>query len=281
MAERADGLPKALPVAQIDLGERLRPVCAASVEALAASVAEVGLLHPVLVRPLKAGGWRLICGGHRLAAHVALGRETIMAVERRCGEAEARLVECEENLASAELAALDLALHLEERRRRHLEVNPQAARGVAGAAAKWSEDNGNMQLQRVALASALAEKRGIKPRMVFAYMKLGASLTPEVVASLRARPTPPSYREIARVTSSKAPAAAAANWARGELTLDAAIAEAEGRKVPLKAEETDGAAYAALGRAWDKAGMRDRRKFLARLAVHHAQLLRDALGAEG
>jgi ParB family chromosome partitioning protein len=97
------------------VGER-RPVDPAAVEKLAASIESLGLRHPITVRYVTdimlpdddepMAGFRLIAGGHRLAAYKLLGRESIDCIVVRCSETEARKWEIAENLHRSDLTEL-------------------------------------------------------------------------------------------------------------------------------------------------------------------------------
>lgn len=56
-----------LPLASIDLGDRLRPIDPVWAQAIAASFAERGQDQPIVVRP-DGERFVLVTGGHRLAA---------------------------------------------------------------------------------------------------------------------------------------------------------------------------------------------------------------------
>jgi ParB-like chromosome segregation protein Spo0J len=72
----------AIPLAAITIGQRIREHPDEGVGELAQSISERGLLHPITVYPLPAGGYELVAGLRRLLAHQALGRDTIPAVVR-------------------------------------------------------------------------------------------------------------------------------------------------------------------------------------------------------
>lgn len=74
-------LPRALeiPIAQILVGERARTTYnEQALENLAESIDRHGLIHPITID----ADYNLIAGGRRLAAHIKLGRETIVAYLR-------------------------------------------------------------------------------------------------------------------------------------------------------------------------------------------------------
>lgn len=103
-----------LPIASILVGPRLRPVDHNAAAMLAVSMQESGQLTPVLVRPAPtseagAPAYELVAGGHRHAAVRRLGWETIRAEVRALTDAEAALIEVDENLIRVQLNPLDRA----------------------------------------------------------------------------------------------------------------------------------------------------------------------------
>lgn len=89
---------------------RIRPDDPAVAE-LAASIRELGLLQPVVVRPhpTEAGRWDLRAGARRYLAHRLLGRETILATVREMTDAQALEVTVLENLQRQDLRPLEEA----------------------------------------------------------------------------------------------------------------------------------------------------------------------------
>jgi ParB family chromosome partitioning protein len=57
--------------------------------ALRHSIAELGLIRPLLVRPRSEGGYELVRGARRLSAVRELGGGTVVAVVRELGDREA------------------------------------------------------------------------------------------------------------------------------------------------------------------------------------------------
>lgn len=78
-------------------------------EELAASIKEVGLVQPIVVRQ-SADGYELISGERRLRAFQALGRDRIPAVVREMAEAEAAAAVLIENIQRENLNPLEEAL---------------------------------------------------------------------------------------------------------------------------------------------------------------------------
>ena len=82
-------------------------------EALAASIREVGVLQPVVVRS-KNGGYELVAGERRLRAARMAGLATIPAVIRDTDDSEGLREALIENLHREDLGALDLAEAFQE-----------------------------------------------------------------------------------------------------------------------------------------------------------------------
>jgi ParB-like chromosome segregation protein Spo0J len=102
-----------IPIDAIVVGERRRPL--GDVSALARSINEVGLLHPIVVTPDR----RLVAGWHRLEACRLLGWTEIPAVVMDVSPAVAELVAAEENTFRRELTGLERAEYLAQRKARY------------------------------------------------------------------------------------------------------------------------------------------------------------------
>jgi ParB family chromosome partitioning protein len=83
-----------------------REIEAKSVEALAESMAKIGLLTPITIRANRDGELVLVAGGHRLAAALKLGWKEIDCIEFDGDEIDAELWEIAENLHRADLTVL-------------------------------------------------------------------------------------------------------------------------------------------------------------------------------
>lgn len=76
---------------------------------LAESVAEHGVIQPILVRPLPDGGYRIVAGERRWRASRLAGKTTIPAVVRNLSEMEARTFALVENLQREDLNPVEEA----------------------------------------------------------------------------------------------------------------------------------------------------------------------------
>jgi ParB family chromosome partitioning protein len=170
----------------IDASNRLRPVDQARVEALAASFSEIGQQAPIVVRPMTDGsnGVRLVAGAHRVAAAKLLGWTEIAAIWLDLDEAEARLVEIDENLIRNELCEIDRALSLAERKRLYEALHPETAHGKAR---KPKTEKGKVaNLATFARFSKdAARSTGMSERTVQRACELAGSLSPEAIAAIR------------------------------------------------------------------------------------------------
>jgi ParB family chromosome partitioning protein len=81
----------------------------AAIESLAASIAEAGVVQPLIVRPLADGRYQLIAGERRWRAAQAARLETVPALIRNQDEAERLQTALIENMAREDLNPVDEA----------------------------------------------------------------------------------------------------------------------------------------------------------------------------
>lgn len=122
-----------IPLDLVVAADHARPVAGAAVDILAHSMAQIGLLQPVIVvkarvnRGAMTDGYRIVAGGHRLAAARALGWETIAAfvLDSDTGNLEAELIEIDENLCRAELTPAQRAAAIARRKQIWEALHPE------------------------------------------------------------------------------------------------------------------------------------------------------------
>jgi ParB family chromosome partitioning protein len=85
----------------------------ASLQGLARSIEEVGVLQPVVVRP-REGGYELVAGERRVRAARLAGLATVPAIVRRSGDTESLREALIENIHREDLAPLELAAAFQE-----------------------------------------------------------------------------------------------------------------------------------------------------------------------
>ncbi|MGR3480666.1 ParB/RepB/Spo0J family partition protein [Salipiger marinus] len=188
-----------VPVALVDASKRLRPVSEAGVESLMASIAEVGVMKDAIhVRQKKDGSLVLIAGGHRLETAKRLGWDEIEAkVWADVTDDWALLMEIDDNLAGAEMNALDTAVFLAERKRVYEKLHPETRAGVAGAMRK----NCATDMMSVAsFATSTAEKFGLTDRHVRRLIAVGTALEGEEIRLLRSAPRPVTLADLTELS---------------------------------------------------------------------------------
>lgn len=105
-----------IPLQQVTLSES-RPTVPETVNALAESMRELGLMQPVTLRALPGQGYRVVAGNHRVSAARALGWRDIEAfVIAEHGQDDQELREIDENLVRAALTPAQRAWAIKRRK---------------------------------------------------------------------------------------------------------------------------------------------------------------------
>ena len=171
-----------------------------SLEELAASIREHGVLQPILVRPLEDGEFQLIAGERRWRASRAAGLPTIPALVEEIDDDTALEISIIENLQREDLSPLDEATMYDRMVREH-------GYSVRRLAQKLGKDKGYLE-NRLRLADAPQEIREL--------------------VSLRKDTLSHAY-ELLKVDDPKKRKRLAGQVARGELTLIKLRDRIEGR----------------------------------------------------
>lgn len=184
----------AIPLAQIVIGDRIRPLDEAAVDVIIASVQDIGqITTPIHVRKIK-GGYELIDGRHRLAAAEKLGLDVVEARVWECRKEEARLMEGDANLSIAHLTPLDIAVNLAARKKAYEDLHPETRAGVAGGLARQGQQSKN-----VSFADFMATVLGVGRRRVEQMVACGATLSQDDVLALRAAPKRLAFNDLAEI----------------------------------------------------------------------------------
>ena len=250
-------------LADIVVGDRLRPVGEAALESLIYSIETLGAIKdPIDLRRVKhrKGELRLIAGGHRVAAARRLGLATIPAKVWDCTDLWARLTEIDDNLAHAELDALELATFLAERKAVYEEMHPETRAGVF----KGNQYTANVVSELSSFTKTVAEKRGISNRQVEKIVRAGQCLSPNQVDTLRSgdhRPTLKDLLDLAKEHDEAVRDGACARFAADpKLKMTLALEAARGRSKP-PADPVD-VAYRRLFMQWKRAPKAAQRRFV-------------------
>jgi ParB/RepB/Spo0J family partition protein len=117
-----------------------RAVRPETVEALAQSMREIGLINPITLRPREGLGFYLIAGRHRYEAARKLKWEGIPAIVLEGVDAvDAELREIDENLIRADLSPAERAGHTARRKELYEQKHPETKKGAAGRGRKKSQ----------------------------------------------------------------------------------------------------------------------------------------------
>lgn len=271
-------------VAEVDATRRLRPVSEAGVESLIASIEETGVMKDAIhVRRKKDGKLVLIAGGHRLEAARRLGWEEIEAkVWTDVTDDWAALMEIDDNLAGAEMNALDTAVFLATRKAVYERLHPEAkaATGADLAAKRWGADAADI-VSVASFAKATAEKWGVDERHVRRMVAAGSRLIAPEVQRLRQAPRPVTLKDLDTIGRIENPVERyrvvdlLANGDVKSASEARSRVQAEGQDKALEGpvEEGKDPAFNALLNAWKRAGAAARRKFVAEVGDELTQII--------
>ncbi|WP_444452005.1 ParB/RepB/Spo0J family partition protein [Rhodobacter capsulatus] len=271
-----------VPVAEVIVRDRLRPVTEAGVQSLLASIAETGVMKDAIhVRKKKDGSLHLIAGGHRLEAARRLDWTMIESkVWTDVTDDWARLMEIDDNLAGAEMNALDTAVFLATRKEVYERLHPETKRGVAGGLARQGSAS-----ELSSFADATAQKFGMTARQVQKIVAAGTKLGPDEVARLRIAPRPVTLKdltEIAKIGPAPERYDVVARLAEGlsKSAADARRALRLEREGEAPVQDPSDQQFKALQAAWNRAGAKARTKFVDVNGIRLIEMLGLQLGVE-
>lgn len=188
-----------IPLTDIDVGKRLRPVDPDHAAFIAESMKERGQTTPIEVRahPIAGAsyGYKLVSGGHRFRACEIAGIEDIEAIVVAATEDQALLMELEENLIRHELNPLDRAVFLAEWQAVYVKLHPEAKRG-GDRKSKAKNQTGTVPVRSGSFTDAARERIGLSESTVQRAVKLALSLPPDVRAGLAGSDISRSRKEL-------------------------------------------------------------------------------------
>lgn len=261
-------------LSDIQISQRLRPVSDAGVEAILASVAEIGRIKdPIHLRRSKKG-LTLLAGGHRHEAYRRLGTEEIDAwVWSGITDDHARLIEIDDNLAGAEMGPLDTAVFLAERKRVFERLHPETRRGGDRRSVSFQNQTDTMSVS--SFVATTAEKFGLSPRHVFRMVAAGEKLGADS-ARLRHCPRPITLKDLIEIAKVGEPTE---RYAIVDALREGKVkSAAEARRAWLARESGDTPAekdpveeaFNALSKLWQRTPLAAKRRFVAE---HCAELV--------
>lgn len=169
-----------IPLDLVVAADHARPVAGAAVDILAHSMAQIGLLQPVIVvkarvnRGAMTDGYRIVAGSHRLAAARVLGWETIAAfvLDSDTGNLEAELIEIDENLCRAELTPAQRAAAIARRKQIWEALHPEGGKTVSTLGG----------VQQVAFAADTAKAAGMTKQSINQHLSRASALGADLQA---------------------------------------------------------------------------------------------------
>lgn len=255
-----------IPLDQIDDQDRLRPINPDHVQLLAENIQQMGqLLQPIAVRHLRDGAYKLMAGGHRLAAVRRLGWAEIPAFVFDATLDEARLAEIDENLVRHELNPLDRAVFLAERKALYERLHPETRHGAQGGrGAKRNEGD------TLSFSKDTAARVGLDERTIQRAVMIASRLAPDVRGRIAGSPIARTQSEL--VMLARLPPA------EQRAVVDEMLAESPRARSVAAAlrlisggqpaeNNPDSDKFAKLVSLWGRSGPMARRDFLTHLAA--------------
>ena len=105
-----------------------------ALDALSRSIAEAGVLQPIIVRPHPEGGYEIVDGYRRVAACRRLSRELVPAIVRECDERQMQIMSVVANLQRKNLTTIELAVTYQKLPDRYGEVVDKKLSRILGCA---------------------------------------------------------------------------------------------------------------------------------------------------
>lgn len=263
--------PQMIALADPEIGPRLRPVSDAGVQAILDSIAQTGVMKDAIhVRRRRDGRLVLIAGAHRTEAAKRLGWTEIEAIVwRDVSDDWVALVEIDDNLAGAEMTALDTAVFLSRRKAIYERLHPETKAGVAGALARHSATE---IISVASFAKATAEKFGMTDRHVRNLVAAGEALTEAMIEQLRSAKQPVGtvdLIELSKIGDDDERAQVVLKVATGQAKkvrqarVQWATETGRAPAAPVAAKDAD---YTRLVEAWTRATPAARRRFVEAFA---------------
>ncbi|MCO5083043.1 MAG: ParB N-terminal domain-containing protein [Rhizobiaceae bacterium] len=259
---------KTIPLADIQVPERLRAVEDDHALAIQASIVQHGLLNPITVRLLEGGtAYALVAGAHRLRAIELLGEAEIDAVIVEADDDEAVMLEVSENLFRNELSALDRAVFIISYREAWERKYGKVARGnpsLSPNSVKFTE-LGSSPLDQVAQEAAtgfaqhVADKLGLSKSAIEKAQFLGQNLHPDLRRALRGSREAENQSLLLKLARlGEGTQLKVVSDVKASVPLSYVLEHAIGRPTAVDPDRD----YTALVAAWERAGKKDRDRFL-------------------
>lgn len=261
-----------IDVDDIRIENRMRPTSDVAITSLIASIKEIGLQQEIHVRKSRhrKGHLYLISGGHRIEAFRQMKRQKIPCKVWDCTDDWAKLAEIDDNLAHAELAPLDLAVFLANRKTIYERMYPETKNGGN----RGNQHTGGRQNDNLSFCQSVSAQRDMSARNVERLVAAGQGLDQKAIALLRAAPRRVTLVDLQVIAKAEPDA-------RPIICRELSRGKAKSAKEVLDRRKHPGAKVASpsdlelrkLDDAWARASKAAKRRFV----VAHADDLRDLL----
>jgi ParB family transcriptional regulator, chromosome partitioning protein len=271
---------KRILISDIVIPERLRAVEEEHAIAIAQSIVEHGLIHPITVRSTpnaKGGKYTLVAGAHRVRAEQINEQPEIDAMIVEGDKAEAQLIEITENLFRNELSVLDRAVFVQTYRDVWEGKYGKVEAGRPGNRANLSQLFAD-EAEAGSFSIHVADRMGLSRRAVERLNQIAQNLHPDVRAAVRGTPIADNQSallKIAKMEPQKQRQTAIAF--RAEPDLKKALALVEPAPQLSKAQVEQATLLSRLVTAWEDASEETRNQFLSHIGMGDEP---DALMAE-
>lgn len=201
---------KTIPLEKIDVRERMRAVDEDHARAIAASIADSGLISPVTVRfvPANQKGARpyiLVAGAHRIRAAEINGAGEIECLVVKADQDDALLLEIAENLIRNELSKLDRALAVLRYREAWEAKYGKIERGgdQRGKLHLWSELGQSGEAR--GFSAYVADRLGLSKDAIKRAQRIATHLAPALRLALRLTPVADNQAQLMGLTRLERP----------------------------------------------------------------------------
>lgn len=190
-----------IPISEITVNPGRREAQPGDVKELADSIAEVGLINPIMVDQAHT----LIAGLHRLEAMKLLGRAAIECTVSDLDGLQVALAEIDENFVRKDLSDDEFRELLLRRKEIYESLHPETKAGIAQAVGMNRAVGNNVADKMSATSKSFvddtADKLGVDPRTVRRELQTAKNLTPEAKEIIKgAKVTKSDALKLSRLT---------------------------------------------------------------------------------
>lgn len=168
-----------IKINEINVNPGRREATVESIEELARSISEIGLLNPITIDQEHT----LIAGLHRLEAAKHLGWTEIECAVTGLEGLQAELAEIDENIVRSELSAVEYGAVLLRRKEIYEVLHPETKATYDGGSFRGNQHCGEvtdkMSATSKSFAKDTADRLGVTARTVERYVQMMKNLTPD------------------------------------------------------------------------------------------------------